>query len=430
MTKHLFPVSEYAFTTIPTYPSGQIGFVVCSKDASRVVSKPLREVPNCRYYNSKVHSAAFVLPEFGRAMVEEGKDLLTTKFTGVNIARLEEGGKKEEVAAKKKVLLLGSGYVAGPAAEYILRQGNDLTIGCRTLKTAQELAATLAGDATPVSIDVSDAAALATLVGQHDLVVSLIPYTYHTLVIEAAISAKVDVVTTSYVSPAMKALDEKVKAAGITVMNEIGLDPGIDHVAAVLLIADIHRQGGKVKSFKSYCGGLPAPECSNNPLGYKFSWSSRGVLLGESEISTRTYTCALLLILLHSSLLCTALGNSGKYYKDGKTVSVEGKELMAEAQPYFISPAFAFVACASLVLHASSLLGRPLSLTAFTSSQTPTETALPSGSSTRSPRSRPASEERSDTRASPRLLLPSSRWASSATRRSLTSPRDPPLRPG
>lgn len=288
MTKHLFPVSEYAFTTIPTYPSGQIGFVVCSKDAGRDVSKPLREVPDCRYYNSKVHSSAFVLPEFGRAMVEEGKDLLTAKFSGVNTARLEGADAEAKVAEKKKVLLLGSGYVAGPAAEYILRQGNALTIGCRTLATAQELVATLPHEgATPVSIDVTDPTALAKLVGEHHLVVSLIPYTYHTAVIEAAIAAKVDVVTTSYVSPAMKALDQKCKDAGITVMNEIGLDPGIDHVAAVLLIADIHREGGKVKSFKSYCGGLPAPECSNNPLGYKFSWSSRGVLLGASPRARR-----------------------------------------------------------------------------------------------------------------------------------------------
>ncbi|CED82851.1 spermidine synthase [Phaffia rhodozyma] len=87
MTKNLFPVAEYAFTTIPTYPSGQIGFVVCSLAADRKVSEPVRQVPGCKYYNNNVHRAAFVLPEFGRAMVEEGKNLLN-EFGGVNTARL------------------------------------------------------------------------------------------------------------------------------------------------------------------------------------------------------------------------------------------------------------------------------------------------------------------------------------------------------
>jgi saccharopine dehydrogenase (NADP+, L-glutamate forming) len=75
-------------------------------------------------------------------------------------------------------------------------------------------------------------------------------------------------------------------------MNEIGLDPGIDHLYAIKTIDEVHAKGGKILSFVSFCGGLPAPEASNNPLGYKFSWSSRGVLL--------------------------ALRNNARYYKDGK----------------------------------------------------------------------------------------------------------------
>lgn len=88
----------------------------------------------------------------------------------------------------------------------------------------------------------------------------------------------------------------RAKAAGITVMNEIGLDPGIDHLYAVKMIDEVHAAGGKVLSFLSYCGGLPAPEDSDNPLGYKFSWSSRGVLL--------------------------ALRNSAKYWMGGKVLLV------------------------------------------------------------------------------------------------------------
>lgn len=116
----------------------------------------------------------------------------------------------------------------------------------------------------------------------------------------------------------MEELDADAKAAGITVMNEIGLDPGIDHLYAVKTIDEVHKAGGKIKGFLSYCGGLPAPEASDNPLGYKFSWSSRGVLL--------------------------ALGNNAKFWKDGKVVEVAGKELMGTAKPYYIYPGYAFVA--------------------------------------------------------------------------------------
>lgn len=115
----------------------------------------------------------------------------------------------------------------------------------------------------------------------------------------------------------MMELDEECKKAGITVMNEIGLDPGLDHLYAVKTISEVHAAGGKITGFVSFCGGLPAPECSDNPLGYKFSWSSRGVLL--------------------------ALRNAAKIYQDGKLVSIDGPDLMATAKPYFIYPGFAFV---------------------------------------------------------------------------------------
>jgi saccharopine dehydrogenase (NADP+, L-glutamate forming) len=146
----------------------------------------------------------------------------------------------------------------------------------------------------------------------------LIPYTHHATVIKSAIRCKKHVVTTSYVSPAMQELDEAAKEAGITVLNEIGLDPGIDHLYAVKMFDEVHAKGGKIISFLSYCGGLPAPENSGNPLGYKFSWSSRGVLL--------------------------ALRNSAKYWKDGKIEEISGPELMAAAKPYHIYPGYAFVA--------------------------------------------------------------------------------------
>ena len=136
--------------------------------------------------------------------------------------------------------------------------------------------------------------------------------------IKAAIKGKTDVVTTSYISPAIRALEDEIKEAGIVVMNEIGLDPGVDHLYAIKVIDEVHAKGGKVKEFYSFCGGLPAPECSANPLGYKFSWSPRGNLL--------------------------VLLNSATYLSKGQQVDVPGKDLMSIARPYFISPAYAFVA--------------------------------------------------------------------------------------
>ncbi|CAG8974978.1 hypothetical protein HYALB_00012101 [Hymenoscyphus albidus] len=221
------------------------------------------------------------------------------------------------MAGAKKVLMLGAGFVTRPTLDVLSDAGIEVSVACRTLESAKKLSEGVK-NAHPISVDVTDEKALDAAVANHDLVISLIPYTFHATVIKSAIRNKKNVVTTSYVSPAMLELEEECKAAGITVMNEIGLDPGIDHLYAVKTIEEVHKAGGKIKSFLSYCGGLPAPEASDNPLGYKFSWSSRGVLL--------------------------ALRNAAKYYKDGKVEEIEGKELMAHAKPYFIYPGFAFVA--------------------------------------------------------------------------------------
>lgn len=221
------------------------------------------------------------------------------------------------IGSSKSVLLLGSGFVTRPTAEILGNAGIKVTVACRTLENAKKLANSIK-NASAISLDVNDSAALDREVAKVSLVISLIPYIFHATVIKSAIRNKKNVVTTSYVSPAMMELDKEAKDAGITVMNEIGLDPGIDHLSAVLTIDEVHKAGGKVLSFLSYCGGLPAPEDSDNPLGYKFSWSSRGVLL--------------------------ALRNSAKYYHDGKVVDVASQDLMGTAKPYYIYPGYAFVA--------------------------------------------------------------------------------------
>ncbi|KAI0225199.1 saccharopine dehydrogenase (NADP+, L-glutamate-forming), partial [Massospora cicadina] len=167
------------------------------------------------------------------------------------------------------------------------------------------------------AVDVDNQESLDQLVSRHDIVISLIPYTFHPKVIRSALKFKKHVVTTSYISPEMMAFDEEAKEKGVMIMNEIGLDPGVDHVYALKTIDEVKENGGKVLSFVSYCGGLPAPEASGNPLGYKFSWSSRGVLL--------------------------ALRNDAKYLRDGKVIKVEGSELMRSATRINTLPALAIV---------------------------------------------------------------------------------------
>ncbi|RYP89783.1 hypothetical protein DL770_004077 [Monosporascus sp. CRB-9-2] len=218
--------------------------------------------------------------------------------------------------ASHKVLMLGAGFVTKPTLDILSESGISVTVACRTLESAKSLSAGI-NNATPISLDVTNDQALDAELAKHDLVISLIPYTFHATVIKSAIRQKKHVVTTSYVSPAMLELDQQCKDAGITVMNEIGLDPGIDHLYAVKTIEEVHREGGKITSFLSFCGGLPAPESSGNPLGYKFSWSPRGVLL--------------------------ALRNPASFYQDGKVVNVAGADLMATAKPYHIYPGFNLV---------------------------------------------------------------------------------------
>jgi saccharopine dehydrogenase (NADP+, L-glutamate forming) len=122
----------------------------------------------------------------------------------------------------QSALLLGSGFVATPTVEVLSKAGIAVTVACRTLASAEKLAAGYPHTKS-ISLDVNDTAALEAEVAKHDITISLIPYTFHVPVIKAAIKAKKHVVTTSYVSPAMQELDAEAKSAGITVMNEIGV---------------------------------------------------------------------------------------------------------------------------------------------------------------------------------------------------------------
>ncbi len=202
-----------------------------------------------------------------------------------------------------KVLILGAGMVAKPMVEYLLERGYQLTVASPMKPRADEM---IKGDPGGTSADWSmdDPAGLEKLVSEHDITVSLLPYKFHADVAAVCIKYRKPLVTTSYVQPEMEALDSAAKKAGIMLLNETGLDPGIDHMSAVKIIDHIHGNGGKVEEFYSLCGALPAPEAADNPFGYKFSWSPMGVML--------------------------ACRNSAHYLKKGKEVFINSKDLFKD----------------------------------------------------------------------------------------------------
>jgi len=181
-----------------------------------------------------------------------------------------------------KILLLGAGLVAKPIAEYILANNMQLTIATRTISKAEKLI-TKHKNGKSVSWTIDDMETLEQMVSEHDLTVSLLPFNYHVTVAKLCIKHKKNMVTTSYVSPEMKTLDEEAKNAGIIILNEIGVDPGFDHMTAMRIIDKVKSEGGKIREFYSYCGALAAPEVADNPFRYKFTWSPRGVLMAGNN---------------------------------------------------------------------------------------------------------------------------------------------------
>ena len=184
-----------------------------------------------------------------------------------------------------KVLILGAGMVVKPIVHYLLNNDIDVTIASRTKEKAEKvLEGYTNGKAISWTVDLLEE--LDVLIKEHDIIVSLLPYAYHVTVAEKCILLKKNMLTTSYVSDEMKALNEQAKEANIMILNEIGVDPGFDHMTAMEIIDKVHDQGGKIDEFYSLCGALCAPEASNNPFRYKFSWSPKGVVMASNNDAT------------------------------------------------------------------------------------------------------------------------------------------------
>jgi saccharopine dehydrogenase-like NADP-dependent oxidoreductase len=182
----------------------------------------------------------------------------------------------------RNILIIGAGRSASSLIQYLLNKSEaenlHLTIGDLSKELAQRKTNNH-NNATAIALDIFDANQRQTEIQKADIVISMLPAHLHIEVAKDCITYKKHMVTASYVSDAMQALDAQAKANNLIFMNEIGLDPGIDHMSAMKVIDEIRDQGGKMILFESFCGGLVAPESDNNLWNYKFTWAPRNVVL-------------------------------------------------------------------------------------------------------------------------------------------------------
>ena len=198
----------------------------------------------------------------------------------------------------RKILILGAGRSASSLIHYLIKHADQqewrITVADKDVESAKRLVHEGPEVATGVQLDATDGEARSSLIGQHDLVISMLPAFMHMDVLKDCLRLKKHVITPSYVPDALWPMDAEFKTAGLIVLNEMGLDPGIDHMSAMRILDRIRQEGGRMESFESYCGGLVAPESDDNPWGYKFSWNPRNVVLAGQ-------------------------GGSAKYIRDGVT---------------------------------------------------------------------------------------------------------------
>lgn len=232
---------------------------------------------------------------------------LTPNFEYIRQLRKAKSSHKVTMnQAEKKVLVLGAGYVARPAIEYLSRDNHTFVSIASQLRDELDAVKVDRPNVDVMLLDIiRNQEELDHLVPQYDVVVSLLPYLLHTDVAKLCLKHKVNMVTASYVSSAMADLHESAKENGITILNEVGVDPGIDHMLAMQCFDEVKSLGGRITSYVSWCGGLPAPEFSDSPLRYKFNWFPKGVLMNTLS--------------------------SARYIKDGKVVDIPGNGGLMDA---------------------------------------------------------------------------------------------------
>ncbi len=186
----------------------------------------------------------------------------------------------------KPILIIGAGRSATVLIEYLLKQSEIHNWKIIVADNSVELAQSKINqhpNGSAEELDIFDVKKRQQLIKQSDFVISMLPASMHTEVAEDCVAFGKSMATASYVSDSMRNLDKAARDKNIVLFNELGLDPGIDHASAMKIIDDIHQQGGKVLTFRSYCGGLVAPESNDNPWGYKISWNPRNVVMAGNS---------------------------------------------------------------------------------------------------------------------------------------------------
>ncbi len=181
----------------------------------------------------------------------------------------------------RRVLIIGAGRSASSLVKYLLDKSDEenleVIIVDISLENAQKLARNHI-NATAIEFDIFDIDSRQEVIRNSDIVISMLPARFHIEVAKDCIAFNKNLVTASYISKELMEMDEDVTSKGLIFMNEVGLDPGIDHMSAIQVIDRIKMQGGKIILFESFTGGLLAPESDNNLWNYKFTWNPRNVV--------------------------------------------------------------------------------------------------------------------------------------------------------
>lgn len=182
-----------------------------------------------------------------------------------------------------RILIIGAGRSSSSLIDYLLSNAKQyswhVTIADANKQAVESKIAKYKDVASAVEFDVHNASLREQLISDSDFVVSMLPAFMHGDVAKDCVRLGKHVATASYVSTEMKELDAEAKKKNLILLNECGLDPGIDHASAMKVIHELQDKGAKITGFKSFCGGLVAPESNDNPWGYKFSWNPRNVIL-------------------------------------------------------------------------------------------------------------------------------------------------------
>lgn len=211
----------------------------------------------------------------------------------------------------RTILVLGAGMVSPPLVRYFLpRRDYRLVIASAEFSRIQPLVEGHHDRVRLVRADVTDDAVLGALMQDADLVVSLVPASLLGSVARVAVFAGRPLVSTSYQPPDTPELHERALSNGTILLNEMGFDPGVDHMAIARTLRSVRARGGSVSRFVSAAGGIPAPDANNNPWGYKFSWNPRAVILAGR--------------------------NAARFLRDGAVVDIAGEDLFRHHWPYAV----------------------------------------------------------------------------------------------